>query len=98
MRPGMTMAIGGLISSEESKSISKIPLLGDIPILGHFFRSTSKTRERREIILLLTPILVDSDYKPIMSSEATRLSSMTDKQVLDGELYDKPKSKQKKKK
>ena len=98
MRPGMTMAIGGLISSEDSKSIQKIPLLGDIPILGQFFRSTSKTRERREIILLLTPILVDSDYKPIMSDEATRLSKLTDKQVLDGEVYEQPKSKEKKKK
>ena len=98
MRPGMTMAIGGLISSDESKTISKIPLLGDIPILGQFFRSTSKSRERREIIILLTPILVDSDYKPIMSDEATRLSKLTDKQILDGEVYEQPKSKNKNKK
>ena len=98
MRPGMTMAIGGLISSDESKTISKIPLLGDIPILGQFFRSTAKSRERREIIILLTPILVDSDYKPIMSDEANRLTKLTDKQVLDGEVYEQPKSKDKKKK
>ena len=96
MRPGMTMAIGGLISSEESKSIQKIPLLGDIPILGQFFRTTSKSREKKEIIILLTPILVDSDYKPIMSDEAARLSKMTDKQVLDGEVYEQPKSKKSK--
>lgn len=98
MRPGMTMAIGGLISSDESKAISKIPLLGDLPILGQFFRSTSKSREKREIIILLTPILVDSDYKPIMSDEAARLSKLTDKQVLDGEVYEQPKSQKKKKK
>ena len=98
MRPGMTMAIGGLIASDESKTISKIPLLGDIPILGQFFRSTAKSRERREIIILLTPILVDSDYKPIMSDEANRLTKLTDKQVLDGEVYEQPKSKNKKKK
>ena len=96
MRPGMTMAIGGLISSEESKSIQKIPLLGDIPVLGQFFRTTSKSREKKEIIILLTPILVDSDYKPIMSDEAARLSKMTDKQVLDGEVYEQPKSKKSK--
>lgn len=87
MQPGMTMAIGGLISSTESKSVSKIPLLGDIPILGQFFRNTSKTRERKEILILLTPILVDSDYKPVMSEEAERLSKLTDKEVLRGDLY-----------
>lgn len=87
MQPGMTMAIGGLISSTESKSVSKIPLLGDIPILGQFFRNTSKTRERKEILILLTPILVDSDYKPVMSEEAERMSKLSDKEVLRGDLY-----------
>lgn len=87
MQPGMTMAIGGLISSTESKSVSKIPLLGDIPILGQFFRNTSKTRERKEILILLTPILVDSDYKPVMSEEANRLTNMKDEEVLRGDVY-----------
>lgn len=91
MQPGMTMAIGGLISSTESKSVSKIPLLGDIPILGQFFRNTSKTRERKEILILLTPILVDSDYKPVMSEEAERMAKLSDKEVLRGDLYAKQK-------
>ena len=91
MQPGMTMSIGGLISSTESKSVSKIPLLGDIPILGQFFRNTSKTRERKEILILLTPILVDSDYKPVMSEEAERMSKLSDKEVLRGDLYAKQK-------
>lgn len=91
MQPGMTMAIGGLISSTESKSVSKIPLLGDIPILGQFFRNTSKTRERKEILILLTPILVDSDYKPVMSEEADRLTKMKDSEVLRGDVYAKQK-------
>lgn len=91
MQPGMTMAIGGLISSTESKSVSKIPLLGDIPILGQFFRNTSKTRERKEILILLTPILVDSDYKPVMSKEADRLTNMKDEEVLRGGVYAKQK-------
>ena len=50
------------------------------------------------MIILLTPILVDSDYKPIMSDEANRLTKLTDKQVLDGEVYEQPNSKDKKKK
>lgn len=87
----MTMAIGGLISSEESKSVSKIPLLGDIPILGQFFRNTSKTRERKEIIILLTPLVVSSDYKPVMSDEAKRLTNMKPEEILRGDLYAKQK-------
>lgn len=93
MKPGMTMAIGGLINSEQSKSVSKIPLLGDIPVLGQFFRSTSKKKSQREIIILLTPILVDSDYQPVMSDEARRISRLKDEEILRGDLYVEPKKK-----
>ena len=55
---GMTMVIGGLINSEDSKTVEKIPLLGNIPILGEFFKYTSKTRDKRELIILITPRLV----------------------------------------
>jgi len=98
MKPGMTMAIGGLISSEQSKTVNKIPLLGDIPILGQFFRSTSKTKQEREIIILLTPILVDADYMPVMSGEAKRLSRLKDEEVLRGDLHVQPKQPKKSKK
>lgn len=64
---GMTMVIGGLINSEDSKSISKIPLLGDIPIIGRFFRHTSNTRDKRELIILITPTLVADDTPAPMS-------------------------------
>lgn len=64
---GMTMVIGGLINSEDSKSISKIPLLGDLPIIGRFFRHTSNTRDKREVIILITPTLVADDTPAPMS-------------------------------
>ena len=41
---GMTMVIGGLLNSEDSKTVSKIPLLGNIPILGEFFKHTTRSR------------------------------------------------------
>ena len=84
MRDGMTMAIGGLISSEDSKTISKIPLLGDIPVLGQFFRSTSKTKDKKEIVILLTPMLVDSEYRPVMSETVEGMSYLTDEDILRG--------------
>lgn len=64
---GMTMVIGGLINSEDSKSISKIPLLGDLPIIGRFFQHTSKSRDNRELIILITPTLVSDDTPSPMS-------------------------------
>ena len=67
VRSGMTMAIGGLLNSEDSKSVSKIPLLGDIPIIGQFFRHTSTTRDNRELLILITPLLVGDDSPVSMS-------------------------------
>ena len=58
---GSTMVIGGLMDSSEAKSISKIPLLGDIPILGEFFKYTSKTKDKQELVVLITPYIVDEE-------------------------------------
>lgn len=68
VRSGMTMAIGGLLNSEDGKTITKIPLLGDIPIIGQFFRHTQKTRDNRELLILITPTLV-SDETPVSMSQ-----------------------------
>ncbi len=70
---GMTMAIGGLLNSEDSKTVSKIPLLGDIPIIGQFFRHTSTTRDNRELMILITPTVV-SDSTPTPMSQQFKKS------------------------
>jgi len=58
---GSPIVIGGLMDSSETKTVQKIPLLGDIPILGEFFKHTSKSRDKREIIIVVTPYLVGED-------------------------------------
>lgn len=50
---GDMLTIGGLIDKEESKTFRKVPILGDIPILGQLFRSTSKSMEESEIIIVI---------------------------------------------
>ena len=55
------MVIGGLMDSSESKTVSKIPFLGDIPILGEFFKYTAKSRYKQELAVLVTPYLVDDE-------------------------------------
>lgn len=62
VKDGETMVIGGLIQEIETKSTSKAPMFGDIPILGWFFRSTGSEREKSELILMITPhIIQDTD-------------------------------------
>lgn len=59
LKDGETMVIGGLIGSEESRSMSKIPFLGDLPILGAFFRSVRHSKSESEIMIFLTAHVLD---------------------------------------
>ena len=53
MKDGDTLVIGGLISNSEIKSLNKIPLLGDLPILGKLFQSVSKSKNETEVVIFL---------------------------------------------
>ena len=55
---GKTIVLGGLIDRSERTSIIKVPLLGDIPILGELFRSSDTTASETEVIFLITPQIV----------------------------------------
>jgi pilus assembly protein CpaC len=58
---GQTFAIAGLMDNSLAESVRKVPLLGDIPILGHLFKSTSYQRNQTELLVLVTPYLVTPD-------------------------------------
>lgn len=59
LKNGETMVIGGLIDSDESRSLSKIPFLGDLPVLGAFFRSVRTSRTETELMIFLTAHVLD---------------------------------------
>lgn len=61
LRDGQTLILSGIIQDQERTTISKVPILGDIPLLGSLFRSTDKTNERAEVIVLLTPEIIEED-------------------------------------
>ncbi|MBE8954996.1 MAG: pilus assembly protein N-terminal domain-containing protein [Quinella sp. 2Q5] len=63
LHSGSPIVIGGLMDSSETKIVQKIPLLGDIPIIGEFFKHTSKSRDKRELIIVVTPYLVGEDER-----------------------------------
>ena len=55
---GQTAVIGGLIRTNESKFVQGVPILKDIPLIGGLFRSTNTTKQKRELMILITPHLV----------------------------------------
>ncbi|WP_373546974.1 type II secretion system protein GspD, partial [Chamaesiphon sp.] len=55
LRDGQTLILSGIIQQSDRTSVSKVPILGDLPILGALFRSTNKTNQRQEVVMLLTP-------------------------------------------
>ena len=66
---GNSMVIGGLLNSEDGKTVSRIPLLSNIPIIGEFFKHTSRTRDKRELIIIITPHLIGEDTQWPMSDQ-----------------------------
>ena len=58
VKDGDTIVLGGMLDDETTKSLSKIPLLGDIPIFGAFFRSIQTTKLHNEVVFLITPHIV----------------------------------------
>ncbi|MBQ8669499.1 type II and III secretion system protein, partial [bacterium] len=62
IKDGETLVIGGMIQETETKTVSKIPFLGDIPVVGMFFRSTNTSKEKTEMVIMLTPqIVIDTE-------------------------------------
>jgi type II secretory pathway component GspD/PulD (secretin) len=62
---GNTLVMGGLMSDDKTKSSIKVPLFGDIPILGAAFRHQSKNQAKNNLIIFVTPTIVqDEDYQP----------------------------------
>ena len=59
IKSGHTISLGGIIEQKNEKSISKIPLLGDIPYLGNLFKTTSIANKRTELIMLITPYVAN---------------------------------------
>jgi type IV pilus assembly protein PilQ len=58
IRDGETLVIGGLITDLVSKDVSKVPLLGDLPLIGTFFRSTTDKKNRLELLVFITPRII----------------------------------------
>ncbi len=59
LRDGQTLLLSGIIQDSDRFTVTKIPILGDIPLLGRLFRRESNSKERKELVVLVTPKIVD---------------------------------------
>jgi pilus assembly protein CpaC len=72
LRDGQSFALAGLMDNNESRSISKIPLLGDIPILGNLFKSSSFQKQETELMFIITADLV----KPVNRDDLPKMKGV----------------------
>ncbi|MHB1186288.1 type IV pilus secretin PilQ [Thiobacillus sp.] len=56
---GETLVLGGIFDGDESSTVSKVPLLGDVPVFGNLFKTTTKSNSKTELIIFITPRILD---------------------------------------
>jgi type IV pilus assembly protein PilQ len=59
---GETIVLGGIYQQQLINSVNKVPVLGDIPVLGALFRNTSDSNERHELLIFVTPKIVTEKF------------------------------------
>ena len=63
IKDGETLIIGGLIQETEQKTVQKIPFFGDLPLIGTLFRSTATTKAKNELVIMITPKIINDDVE-----------------------------------
>ena len=82
-RDQQSVVIGGLMQERTVNAVEKVPLLGDIPVLGRLFRTTSKKKQKTNLLLFLTPYIVrdQADFRRIFERK------MKERQVFVEQFY-----------
>ena len=85
IRDGNTIVIGGLMQDQKTLTVNKVPLLGDIPILGYLFSRTQVDKTKTELLIFLTPHVAQQPENLVpMSKEETKATQLTPNAVVPG--------------
>ena len=71
---GGTVVIGGIYQESTGNTVEKVPLLGDLPLLGNLFKTTNKSTSKTELLIFLTPYVLDEQGHPLAVSNTTLLA------------------------
>jgi len=85
-KDGETIILGGIISNQVTSTVNKLPLLGDIPVLGNLFRSTNHDNQKTELLVFLTPRVVrdPAEAKRLREESQKDMSPETSKMMKNG--------------
>jgi type IV pilus assembly protein PilQ len=74
IKSGDTLAIGGLLQDEQTKGSTKVPVLGDIPVLGYLFQEKLNARVKRNLLVFVTPTIIKQGYGTGLESQVSGLT------------------------
>jgi len=74
IKSGDTLAIGGLLQDEVTKNRTKVPILGDIPIIGYAFQERLNSRVKRNLLVFVTPTIIEQGYGTGLEDQVTGLN------------------------
>jgi type II secretory pathway component GspD/PulD (secretin) len=76
-----TVVIGGLISDSTERDTSGLPLISDIPVLGYLFKDTKKSKNRTELIIMISPSVVETEGDQVVVNEAEKARTILGKEA-----------------
>jgi type II secretory pathway component GspD/PulD (secretin) len=83
IKSGCTLAIGGLLQDELAKTRAKVPVLGDIPILGYLFQEHLNARTKRNLLIFITPTIINQPYGTGLEDQVTGLKNSSNNEFAD---------------
>ena len=83
IKSGCTLAVGGLLQDEVAKTRAKVPILGDIPILGYLFQERVNARVKRNLLIFITPTIIAQPYGTGLEDQVTGLKNSNNNEFAD---------------
>ena len=83
IKSGCTLAIGGLLQDETQKQTTKVPVLGDIPIVGYLFQEKLNARTKRNLLIFVTPTIINSTYGTGLEDQVAGLKNSSFNEYAD---------------
>ena len=76
IKSGCTLAIGGLLQDQATKGFTKVPILGDIPVLGYLFQEHLNQRSKRNLLVFVTPTIISQQFGTGLEDQVTGLKNI----------------------